>query len=398
MNLSPENALAGRARRSCGSQTPPLWNEASGPYWCGRVMDLKRVLGFSLSPVRMDPDGASTPPEVSALAPPSQPAAGQAAAPAGAATSAPARLFEATRIEGLTAPTAEPARVAAPPRPAQAPVPLAAHAPPALPALTALSASVSDSGTRDVLANVLPAAAPTPEPALKHPRFGASGLAAVSRPAQALILLALFSTSLGFAAAALWPQRSRPPTPVHPGAAEPVGASDLAHAPPSESHLPGWQSHDQIVSGPCARQREPRRLAAGISASVPLEALALRGSVDVLIGVGSSAGTALGLELDTTTLEAHEAWREPGTSELLGVLPRAHAEPASFVSDRTGVSGYRELRTLPGESGLALARTRRSRCFWFRCGADTSSGPLPWAAADPLSDLALEISPRGLRR
>jgi hypothetical protein len=195
---------------------------------------------------------------------------------------------------------------------------------------------------------------------VKTPRFRATGVAAVSRTAQALLLLGLLSTSIGFTAAALWPRLRHPPTPVsQPRSAEAVGAQDLPGLPASGSHLPSGQSPGEIASGACARQREPRRLASGISASVALEALALRGSVDVLVGVGSSAGTALGLRLDTTTLQAHEAWREPGTSALLGVLPRARAQPARFVSDRTGVGGYRELRTLPIESELALARSQR---------------------------------------
>ena len=97
-------------------------------------MDLQKVLGFPLDQVRLDPDGTSTPPEVSPLAPPTKPR--QQAPEQG-------RQFQATRIVGLEAPPpppppplapAPPASLALPepsaqrPRPAIAPAPAVAVA------------------------------------------------------------------------------------------------------------------------------------------------------------------------------------------------------------------------------------------------------------------------------
>src|SRR4051812_38082049 len=81
--------------------------EPRGPYLTPRsVMDLEKVLGFPLEPARMDPDGTSLPPEISALSPPSKPAL---VAPAAA------RLLDVTRIEGLEVPPATTPGVGRPP-------------------------------------------------------------------------------------------------------------------------------------------------------------------------------------------------------------------------------------------------------------------------------------------
>ena len=49
--------------------------------------------------------------------------------------------------------------------------------------------------------------------------------------------------------------------------------------------------------------------------------------------------------------------RESSSRELLGVVPATHAPPYRFVMDRAGVGGYRDSRTLPDQTALALART-----------------------------------------
>jgi len=99
-------------------------------------MDLEKVLGFPLERVRIDPDGTSTPPEVSPLSPPSQRTTGPS----------PQRLYEPTRIEGLHAPPAPPVAQLAAPAPgleAQSPAARALPGPVASGWATVLAAPVA---------------------------------------------------------------------------------------------------------------------------------------------------------------------------------------------------------------------------------------------------------------
>lgn len=268
-------------------------------------MPLDRMLGFSLKPVRIDPDGASTPPDVSALAPPSHPAA----AP-------PARFFEKTRIEGLTAP----------------PVPAAPPAQGATPNPTP-SAESAEAG------------APS-EP--RHATSMGSRLRRLTpRASHALVILATFSAIIGFGSAVLWSR-------VLDGVSKPAGE---ARASAEESKL-AWQAARAPSGTACARQREPRRVMADISAALALEAVTPRESVNVLLGAAASGSAGLGLSLNATTLEVTELTREGGARELLGVVPAADSGPPYlFTFDRAGVGGYRDVRTLPNQTTLALART-----------------------------------------
>ncbi|MEO8181254.1 MAG: hypothetical protein ABI895_20640 [Deltaproteobacteria bacterium] len=290
-------------------------------------MDLQKVLGFPLDQVRIDPDGSSTPPEVSPLSPPTKP--GRRAPDA--------RLLQATRIEGLEAP---------PPAPAPAPAALRAAAAPAA---------------------VVPAAAiPTPAraparatAALTHftarLRRLVQGARDGVRPPQRWLLIALSSALIGFGATVLVAllvrgTRGNAPESTRTVRSHAAGAAALAPGSPPRAPL----------SEPCARQLEPELVTRGVSSSFALEARALPGGVEVLLGMSLGGGTALGLELNATTLSASERIRDSSSRELLGVVPTPGSTPPGFVIDRASVGGFRDARTLPDRAGWALTRTNRA--------------------------------------
>jgi len=139
----------------------------------------------------------------------------------------------------------------------------------------------------------------------------------------------------------------------------------------------------------CVRQREAELVARGVSASFALETRALQGGVDVLLGLSLGGGTALGLQLNATTLSASELVRDSSSRELLGVVPTPSAPPPSFAIDRASVGGFRDWRTLPERPGWALARTNRALNLVER----TTQRALPlWAigAGEELSRPRLE--------
>jgi len=319
-------------------------------------MDLQKVLGFPLDQVRIDPDGTSTPPEVSPLSPPTK--------PGGKALEA--RLFEATRIEGLAAPPPPPApapvsalalaaaRAAAAPAPAAAPVAAraaataAAAAPAAAPAQVAATAAAVAAR-----AAVGPARAAhgVSELAARLRRL-IQGVREGGRSPQRWVLIALSSALIGFGLTvlvALLAGDSRAP--------ESAGVSRARSRPPA---LPEQSALARAaLREPCARQREAELIARGVSSSFALEARALAGGVDVLLGLSLGGGSALGLELNATTLSARELMRDSSSRELLGVVPTPNSAPPGFVIDRASVGGFRDSRTLPERPGWALTRTNR---------------------------------------
>ena len=282
-------------------------------------MDLKKVLGFTLEPVRIHPDGASTPPEVSALAPPSEPAA---------AVPAP-RQFEATRIEGLVAPAPLPPP---PPPPPRAPEPATPQAQLELPRPAA------DRGV---------ARAPEPDET-RTPEVNAKAQRAPLSPRyRALASIAAGSSLLGFVLSVFLPRLAAVAERQRPRASHEVAAGAA----------PVWQDSIQVSTSPCVRQREPERVAAEVSPTFPLEASATRGSVEVLVGEALASNAAVGLAINATTLLSKEVLRDEGARDLLGVVPTSTGELSRFVVDRAGIGGYRELRTLPSQALLALGRT-----------------------------------------
>jgi len=292
-------------------------------------MDLQKVLGFPLDQVRIDPDGSSTPPEVSPLSPPTKPGRG-----------APdARLLGATRIEGLEAPPP-------PPAPARAPAPAPAPAAPA-PAVPAPAAPAS-AALRTVAA-----------PALTHftarLRRLVQGARDGARSPQRWSLIALSSALIGFGGTVLVARLvdgtgGNAPESTRSARSQAAGAAALAPGSPSRAPL----------SEPCARQLEPKLVTRGVSSSFALEARALPGGVEVLLGMSLGGGTALGLELNATTLSASERIRDSSSRELLGVVPTPGSTPPGFVIDRASVGGFRDARTLPDRAGWALTRTNRA--------------------------------------
>jgi len=328
-------------------------------------MDLEKVLGFPLERVRIDPDGTSTPPEVSPLSPPSLRTTGPNTQ----------RLFEPTRIEGLHAPPAPPAPPAAPaPAPAPAP-PAAVDAPAAAPAPSVLESR--------------PAAAPAPverAPTAAARSGGASllearllrglhSLGAHSR--QRWLLLALGSALAGFAAAVLVTGRSMTPA-----------AGATRHEPSTANTWTASATGAQPLEA-CARQRDAVRIASAVSPTFALEARASAGSVEVSIGTATSNGAALGLTLNVTTLEASEPLRQSGAREVLGVVPTPGGEAPGFVVDRSSVGGYREWRTLPARPAWALTRTNRALHLYDR-EQKRSTELWPLAAAEELSRARVE--------
>jgi hypothetical protein len=175
-------------------------------------------------------------------------------------------------------------------------------------------------------------------------------------------------------------------------------ASPAARAPatPTESAL-AWQAASPLSGSACARQREPKRVLADVSSTLALEAHAVDSSVDVLLGTATADGAGLGLSLNATTLEATEVVRDGGSRELLGVVPAAGAMPYPFVIDRAGIGGYRDVRTLPNQSALALARTnagvqlvrrdeQRSIALWpLHDGEEISRPRVEWIEAGRLA-------------
>ena len=309
-------------------------------------MDLEKVLGFPLERVRIDPDGTSTPPEVSPLSPPSQRTTGPS----------PQRLYEPTRIEGLHAPPAPPAPPVAAPAPARVP------APPAAPALAAARPPAP------IAAPAAPAEVAVPPPPTS------SGVGAEARPGRGWLLLALGSALAGFVAAVLVAGRGSTPAAGSAPRDQPTASAWAAAA---------TGTHRDPLE-PCLRQRDAERIASGISATFALEARAIAGGVDVLVGTATSSGAALGLTLNVTTLVASELLRDSGARELLGVVPTPGAEPPGFAVDRSSVGGYREWRTLPERPSWALTRTNRA--LHLRDHAQNRATELwPLAAGEELS-------------
>ncbi len=338
-------------------------------------MDLQKLLGFPLDQVRVDPDGTSMPPEVSPLAPPTKPR--QPPAEQG-------RQFQATRIEGLEPP---PPRPAPPPAAARATVPLPplepAVPPDPAPALAAASDVAAPPGSKaDPARAQRKAGAPRAEPALSDWLRELSGAGELLR--QRWGLLALSSALLGFGAAVLvallvrGAERAEPP-PARRRA--PVAAPVAAPAAPV------------ALREPCARQREPVQLLRGVSSTFGLEARPLPGGVEVLVGLATSNGTALGVRLNATTLASTELLRDSGARELLGVVPQPSTS-SSFVVDRATVGGFREWRTLPDRPELALARTNRALHLIER-GSQREHALWPLAADEELSRARLEWQDAG---
>jgi hypothetical protein len=161
-------------------------------------------------------------------------------------------------------------------------------------------------------------------------------------------LLALTSALLGFGAAVLMALLVRSSSKPEPAPARPRAPAPAA-APPAPAPL----------RERCVRQREPAPLLRGVSSTLPLEARALPGGVEVLLGLATANGTAVGLRVNATTLASSELLRDSGSRELLGVVPQP-SDKSSFAVDRASVGGYREWRTLPDRPDLALARTNRA--------------------------------------
>ncbi|HEU4583054.1 MAG TPA: hypothetical protein VFS67_32565 [Polyangiaceae bacterium] len=296
-------------------------------------MDLQKVLGFPLDKVRIDPDGTSTPPEVSPLSPPTQPR-GRAAPDA--------RLLEATRIEGLQAPPPPP-----PAAPAAAPAPTAAApAPPvaAAPAAVAVAAAPAP-------AQPAPSLVSGPLATWRRRLGGARDRI---RPPQGWGLIAISSALMGFGMTVLVAVLVRGSHPT------PDGGSSSVRPRPSPSAALAAPVPAPSSREACARQREPELVARAVSSSFALETRAREGGVELLIGLSLGAGTALGLQLNATTLSATELVRDSGSRELLGVVPTPGAPPPSFAIDRASVGGFRDWRTLPERPGWGLARTNRA--------------------------------------
>ena len=340
-------------------------------------MDLEKVLGFPLERVRIDPDGTSTPPEVSPLSPPSQRATGPS----------PPRLFEPTRMEGLHAPPAPPEVLAAAPAPARAPTPPAAPlvAPARLPATPA--AAMAERAAADAPAASAPepgaaaerAAAPRVAPGWAtsfeaHFERLLHGAGSEARSGRRWLLLAFGSTLAGFLATVLVAGR---------GATHATGST-----PRPAASAAAWTAAAvgarQDPLEPCARQRDAERIASGVSPTFALEARAIAGEVEVLIGTATNSGAALGLKLNVTTLAANELLRETGARELLGVVPTPSATPPGFAIDRSRVGGYREWRTLPERPDWALTRTNRA-LYLSEQGQDRATELWPLLAGEELS-------------
>jgi len=307
-------------------------------------MDLQKVLGFPLDQVRIDPDGTSTPPEVSPLSPPTK--------PGGKAPDV--RLFEATRIEGLAPPpppAPAPARAAAAAPVVAAPEVAAPEvaAPEAAAALpTAVpTAALAAAGTARA---VVPAPSAVSELTARLRRL-VRGAREGARSPQRWFFIALGSALIGFGMTVLVALLVRDAR---------IAAPETAARARPASHALDPGPVTRPLQEPCARQREPELIARGVSSSFALEARALAGGVDVLVGLALGAGTALGLELNATTLSASERMRDSSSRELLGVVPTPDTAPPGFVIDRASVGGFRDPRTLPERPGWALTRTNRS--------------------------------------
>lgn len=325
-------------------------------------MDLQKVLGFPLDQVRIDPDGSSTPPEVSPLSPPTK--RGHQAVDA--------RLLDATRIEGLAAPPP-------PPAPAVPPAPEPAQAVPRLALPGALPAARPAAVPAPVRAAALSAVAVTNFTALLR-RLVRAARDSV-QPPQRWLLIALSSALIGFGVAVLVALlvRGNPPESAAPAHVRAAGSASLA-----ASSLPRAPVHE-----PCVRQREPELVTRGVSSSFALEARALPGGVAVLLGLSLGGGTALGLELNATTLSATELMRESSSRELLGVVPTPGSALAGFVIDRASVGGFRDTRTLPDRPGWALTRTNRALNLTER-GTQHSRILWPLSANEEISRPRLE--------
>lgn len=338
-------------------------------------MALGRMLGFSLKPVRIDPDGASTPPDPSPIAPPSLPVA-----------PAP-RLLEKTRIEGLAAPPAElPGR----PQPWAQPELAAPAAPapgvPAAPVRAATSPPAEPPSAAAPLARAIEVAAPAWSSLRRISERGRDLARSLGRHGtHTLIFLALLSALVGFGSAVVWSR-------VLSSVAQQSGATEhgAAGARPAAASNPDlWSDPRQPSHSTCSRQREPGRIASDVSAGFTLEAHALPGDVDVLVGAAASNGAALGLRLNATTLQPSELLRESGARELLGVVPEPSASAPAFAVDRAVIGGYREWRTLPGHGAFALARTNAGLTLVRR--SDQRSVPLwPVRADEELSRARIE--------
>jgi hypothetical protein len=295
-------------------------------------MDLQKVLGFPLDQVRIDPDGSSTPPEVSPLSPPTKPGLEPDAR----------RLLEPTHIEGL-----------APPPVPQIPAAAAAAAP-----ATAAPATAATAPATATAPVAPPAVAPAPPLPPRSPLLLLAQVRGLlpswgqSSHSPRWVLVALSSALIGFGATVLAAVLlgGDAPGAARPSAVPATQAKSTAAASPVRAPAP---------LEPCARQREAELVVRGVASSFALEARARQGGVDVLLGLSAGGGTALGLELNATTLAVHELLRDTGARELLGVVP-APSAPPGFIVDRASVGGFREWRTLPDRPEWALTRTNRA--------------------------------------
>jgi hypothetical protein len=175
------------------------------------------------------------------------------------------------------------------------------------------------------------------------------------RPPQGWGLIAISSALMGFGMTVLVALLVRGSHSGSEGKANSPRARPAAPVAVATAPAPAPSSRET-----CARQREAELVVRGVSSSFALEARALPGGVDVLLGLSLGGGTALGLQLNATTLSATELVRDSGARELLGVVPTPSAPPPSFAIDRASVGGFRDWRTLPERPGWALARTNRA--------------------------------------
>jgi hypothetical protein len=319
-------------------------------------MNLDKVLGFPLEPARMDPDGTSLPPDVSALAPPSHPAQ---AAPELAPRPAPARFFEATRMAGLSQPP--PQAPAAPPPPqapaAALPRPPAA-APPAAPALRELAVArrslrATERGGHTAPSILGPQQVAAAVPGRQSARRGlGTRFELLTGARRRWLVFAAGSAVAGFALAllsAFW-LRVRADREAEPSDLVRLSETGVALAPNSPA----------LASVECVPQRAAERILSGVSPTFPLEAATEPGSAQVLIGTALASGAAVGLELEATTFATNELLREDAKRELLGVVPVTSGPSRGFSIDRAGVGGLRESRSLPEQPAWLLARANRA--------------------------------------
>ncbi len=194
----------------------------------------------------------------------------------------------------------------------------------------------------------------------KHLPLVAAALA--STTTAALLILWLLPSPVA-------PPPSPPDAAATPAAAAPAAGREVhragteADAPEAEDEdeppagEDPWKDARRLPPGPCARQLEPRRIRDHIPRGFQLATLPVPDSVMVYLGASEDGMTALGLELNATTLESREVFRDLSKRALLGVVPRFDGDKVAFRVDRVSIGGHREWRSLPGPLDLALTRT-----------------------------------------